>query len=160
VRPAPPRIPAYLLALASLMLSPCCQPHRNTDTTTISPDSLRSLGLGLSDRLGNAYKRADWPAVAALLAPDYLGTAPGLQWDTDSLKKAFPSIHYVAFRRDEATVKQIAPTVLLVNEDGFLTESQAGQEISGRYRFTNVWVQRDQRWQLVVEQEIPLGAHP
>jgi hypothetical protein len=93
-----------------------------------------------------------------MLAPGYLGTAPGLSWNLDSLRAAFPRIHFITWRRDQATVKELSPGTLLVNDDGWLTESYDGQDISGRYRLTEVWVRRDGRWLLLFEQEMPLPA--
>jgi hypothetical protein len=150
------RFSTCLLALASVLLATDCGTPPGNESTGLTTDSLRSLGLGLSDRLSDGYKRGDWPTVAGMLATDYLGTAPGVQWNLDSLQSAFHTIHFVAFHRDDALVKAVAPGILLVNEDGVLTESQSGQDISGRYRFTNIWVQRGGQWLLAVEQEIPL----
>jgi hypothetical protein len=37
-----------------------------------------------------------------------------------------------------------------------MRETYAGQDISGRYWSSDVWVRRGGRWLLLVEQELPL----
>jgi hypothetical protein len=114
--------------------------------------------LGLSDELTRIYKSGDWPALASLVAPDYLGTAPGVEWDVARLKEEFPKVRLVDCRTDAVTVKALAPGLVLLNQDAFLKESYDGQDISGRYRFTTIWTRREGRWQLLFEEEVPLPA--
>jgi Domain of unknown function (DUF4440) len=147
-----------ILALGSLLLCAGCRSGAQRNALALAPDSARVVGLALSDQLSDVYKCGDWPRLATMLAPDYLGAAPGLSWNLDSLQAAFPKIHFIAWRRDAATVKELSPGTLLVNDDGQLTESYDGQDISGRYRLTDVWVRRGGRWLLLFEQEVPLPA--
>jgi len=113
--------------------------------------------LGLGDELTAVYKRRDWPALASLVAPDYLGSAPGFEWDLAKLEAEFPRVQLFDCRVEAATVKALAPGLVLLNQDAVLKETYSGQDISGRYRFTTVWARRDGRWRLVFEQEVPLS---
>ena len=115
-------------------------------------------GLALSDQLSTIYKHGDWSALADLLAPEYLGTAPEGQWDMKALQREFPKIHFTGIHRDHFVVKELAPDVLLLNEDATLQETYDGQDISGRYRFTTIWTRQAERWRLLFEQEMPLAA--
>jgi hypothetical protein len=160
VGPTKRRFSASIPLLVGVLACAGCPPSPQRADLGLPPDSARSVGLALADQLSAAYKRSDWPTVATMVAPDYLGTAPGLTWTLDSLQAGFPKIHFIAWRLDAATVKELSPGVLLVNEDGRLTETYDGQDISGQYRMTDVWVQRGPRWLLLFEQEVPLPASP
>jgi hypothetical protein len=121
-------------------------------------DSLREQMLGMSDRLTAIYRNRDWPALDSLLAEDYLGSAPGLEWNRDSLRAEFPMIHLIGSTREGATVKWLAPGTALLNEDVKLRESFGGEDISGRYRWTTIWVRRGGGWKLAFEQELGIPA--
>ncbi len=112
--------------------------------------------LGLSDRLTAIYRRGDWPALAALLASDYLGTTPGAQWDGEVLEREFAKIRMTDYQRENFLVKQLAPDLVLLNEDATLKETYDGEDISGRYRMTTIWINRANEWRLLFEQEVPL----
>lgn len=60
-------------------------------------------------------------------------------------------------RTTGATVKALAPGLVLLNQDAVLEETYDGEDISGRYRVTTVWARRDGRWRLLFEQEVPLS---
>lgn len=122
------------------------------------PAVVRTEILELSDEVTRIYKRGDWPALASLVAPDYLGCAPGVEWDLAKLKVEFPKIRLIDYRAEGATVKALAPGLILLNQDGLLKEAYDGQDVSGRYRFTTIWARREGRWRLLFEQEIPLSS--
>jgi hypothetical protein len=117
--------------------------------------------LALSDEILAIEKRGDWPALAKVLAPDYRGTAPGeAEWTLATYKAELPKIHPIEWHREGSSFKCLAPGVILQNEDGVLRETYADQDISGRYRFTTIWVRRGGRWRLLFEQEVPLTPAP
>jgi hypothetical protein len=116
----------------------------------------RQVALALGERLTLAYRRRSWPGVDSLLADDYLGVAPGVEWDRAALRHEFPNIRLESLRSDSAIVRTLGPGVLLLDEDATMRESYAGEDISGRYRLTTAWVLRAGQWKLAFEQEIPL----
>ena len=135
---------------ATLGFARCSRPAPRPAAEGASPDSLRTLALALSDELSTAYRHGDWPALAALLAPDYLGTVPGERADRAQLKLQFPKTHLIDVRRGDYVVKLLAQGVLLLNEDVILQETYEGQDISGRYRMTTIWGKDADRWRLDV----------
>lgn len=118
----------------------------------------RAEVLALADQLTAIYKRGDWPALARLVAPDYLGSAPGMEWDFDELKAEFPKVRLVDCHVESSTVRRLAFGLVLLNQDAALKEFYGDQDISGRYRFTTIWARRQGGWRLIFEQEMPLPA--
>jgi hypothetical protein len=57
---------------------------------------------------------------------------PGAQWDRATLEREFAKIRMTD------------------------KETYAGEEISGRYRMTTIWINRANEWRLLFEQEVPL----
>ena len=146
---------ACLLALS--VLTSCGGRTAATGVDAESLESLRTEALALSDQLVGIYKSGDWRALLSLLDPGYLGTAPGIQWNLAALQREFPKIRLSEYHREAFIVKKLAPGMVLLNEDGTLRETYDGQDISGRYRFTTIWVKRAGSWRLLFEQEVPLA---
>jgi hypothetical protein len=130
---------------------------REVDAAPLEPTpAVKAAVLGASARLTQIYEARDLGALIALVAPDYLGSAPGFEWDLAKLKEEFPKIHLHEFHGETPTLKQLAPNLVLLNQDASIRESYDGQDISGRYRMTTIWVHRGGHWCLLFEQEIPL----
>jgi hypothetical protein len=121
-----------------------------------APGEDERLTLSLSNELTDIYLKRDLDRLHKLLAPEYLGTAPGTNWDAERLAAEFPQIEMQAARRLRYTVKPLARDLLLLNEDVELYETYRGQNISGTYRMTTIWTERQGRWLLLFEQEIQL----
>jgi len=122
---------------------------------THQPDA-NAQGGALDATLTDAYLRKDWAALSAIIAPDYYASGDGFEWGFADLQREFPKIQLADFHIERQRVKQLAPGVLLVSDVATVRETYGGQDISGRYLSTDVWVQRDGKWLLLVEQEIPL----
>jgi hypothetical protein len=126
-----------------------------------SSKALNATILSLDDQLSDIYKRGDWSALRGLVAPDYLGSWGNfLTADLSRLQREFPKVRLKSFHRELAVVKSLSPGVVLLNENGRMEETYDGQDVSGRYRFTTVWVHRQGRWRLLFEQEVPLPQAP
>ncbi len=121
-----------------------------------APGKDERLALSLSNELTDIYLQRDLGRLRKILAPDYLGTAPGTNWDAARLAAEFPGIEMQAARRLRYTFKPLAPGLLLMNEDTELYETYRGQNISGTYRMTTIWTERQGQWQLLFEQEVEL----
>jgi len=119
-------------------------------------DSIVAEAVALDRQLTEVYLHRDWPALAAIVAPDYYGTGEGFEWDFAALQREFPKIQLSDFHIERQHVKRLAPDLILINDVLTMREIYAGQNISGRYWSGDIWVRRDGRWLLLVEQEVPL----
>jgi hypothetical protein len=91
-----------------------------------------------------------------MVAPDYYGTGDDFEWDSTALQREFPKIQLSDLHVERQHVKRLAPDLILINDVLTMRETYAGQNISGRYWSNDIWVRRDGRWFLLVEQEFPL----
>jgi hypothetical protein len=126
------------------------------DPKRATGDDSAHLGAILDARLTTAYHSGDWAALEALVAPDYLGITEDFEWDFASLKREFPKIRLIDSKMERQRVKRLASDLILVNDVFTMHETFDGEDISGRYCTSNVWVHRNGRWLLLVEQEVRL----
>ncbi|MBZ5656699.1 MAG: nuclear transport factor 2 family protein [Acidobacteriia bacterium] len=129
-----------------------------TGSQAPSPQSADSSaeGAALDDQLTEVYLRQDWAALEKIVAPDYSGFAADEQWDFSALKREFPKIHLVDLHVERQQVKRLSHDLILVSDVLTMHETYAGQDISGRYWSSDIWVRRNGKWLLLVEQEVPL----
>jgi len=112
--------------------------------------------LAMDDRLSKIYQTGDLAGLKALYAPDYLGYWAGQgAADFATVQREFPKIRLLEFYRGFA-VKELAPGLVLLNEDGMMRETYDGVDVSGQYHYTTV--RRAGRWQLLFEQEVPFAV--
>jgi hypothetical protein len=123
-----------------------------------SPQSTDSAaeGAALDQQLTEVYLRQDRVALEKIVAPDYSGFTADEQWDFSALKREFPKIHLADMHVERQQVKRLGPDLILVNDVLTMHETYAGQDISGRYWTSDIWVRRNGKWLLLVEQEVPL----
>ena len=107
-----------------------------------------------------AWLRADWKKVAALVAPDYWGVGDDFSWDFAKLQEEFPKVKALEYKDEAPQVKQLSPGLVLLNRITRMRETYAGADISGRYWISEIWVHRSGRWLLLVEQEVLIQAIP
>jgi len=119
-------------------------------------DSIVAEAAALDRRLTQIDLSRDWPALEAIVAPDYYGTGEGFEWDFAALQREFPKIQLSDLHVERQNVKRLAPDLILVNDVLTMRETYGGQNISGRYWSGDIWVRRNGRWLLLVEQEVPL----
>jgi len=121
-----------------------------------SQDAVNAQGAALDAKLSDAYMHGDWSAFSAFVAPDYTASGDGFEWNRADLEREFPKIQLLEFRVERQRVKQLSPGVLLVSDIATMRETYDKQDISGRYVSSDVWVNRDGKWWLLVEQETRL----
>jgi hypothetical protein len=121
-------------------------------------DAIETEVLELDKRLTDVYRRHDAQALLALVAPEYYGDAGDFEWDHDTLMREFPKIRLSDLRVERRHVKRLTPDIVQIDCVQTMQEVYDGQDISGRYWTSGIWVHRDGRWLLLVEQEIPLPA--
>lgn len=122
---------------------------------TVSDDSTE-LGSTLDRRLTDAYHRRDWVTLQSLVAPDYAGITEDFEWDFASLQREFHKIRLVDSKIERQRIKRLAPDLILVNDIFTMHETFDGEDISGRYNSSDVWVRRNGHWLLLIEQEVRL----
>jgi hypothetical protein len=119
-------------------------------------DDVTEVGVNLDKQLAEAYHQGNWAQLERLVAPDYSGITEDFEWDFASLKREFPKIRLSEWRIERQRIKRLASDLILVNNIFWMQETFDGQDISGRYCSSNVWVRRNERWLLLVEQEVRL----
>jgi hypothetical protein len=99
-------------------------------------------------------------SIATIVAPEYLAAGDGFSWDLAKLGEEFPKTRALAHKNEVPHLKVLGPGLVLLYRATTMRETYAGADISGRYWISEIWTLGDGRWLLLVEQEIPLPAHP
>ncbi len=113
--------------------------------------------LARAHEYDEAWLRGDWPAVKAMLAPDYY-VFDGDEGDVARLQEEFPKIKTLEYKQEQPHVKILAVDLVLVNHVMQMRETYDGKDMSGRYWYSQIWARRDGRWLLLVEQELPMPS--
>ena len=116
--------------------------------------------LARDHEYSKAWLQADWKAVAALVAPEYWGVGDDFSWDFAKLKQEFPKAKALEYENEAPRLKRLGPDLVLINRVTRMRETYAGADISGRYWISEIWVRRNGRWLLLVEQEVLLQPVP
>ena len=123
----------------------------------ISPDeqALRAI----EDRLPQAWKIHDRAFIEGVLAPEWSVTqADGTMLSRDIVLGTF--FDAVAFETnvvDEVTVKLFGTTAIVLGRTT-ATGTLKGQPFNARIRFTDVFIKRNGRWQVVASHASPSPA--
>jgi mannose-6-phosphate isomerase-like protein (cupin superfamily)/ketosteroid isomerase-like protein len=118
-------------------------------------NSLAAEIIAAEDRYSQAYIHHDWAGASALLAPDYYGNAEGFEGDRTKLEQEFRKIRLLEYNVVSTPhLKLLAPDIVLYNDVVTMRETYGDRDISGRYWHGDIWVRRDGRWLLLVEQEV------
>jgi hypothetical protein len=101
--------------------------------------------------------------------PDYYDNGGDLEWASPPCNRGFPNIHLPDLpsrspfpiclsdlQSERPYVKHLAPELIQVNGTETLHETYDGQDLSGVYWTADVWVRRNSRCWLLVEEELPL----
>lgn len=119
-------------------------------------ESLKSEILSLDHRYAEAWRQGDWATVASLMAPDYWGGGADFSWNLETLRQEFPKVKLLEYQNDPKRVQALGPNAVLLSYVTRMRETYDGEDISGRYGYSQIWVRRVGGWRLLVEQEIPL----
>jgi ketosteroid isomerase-like protein len=113
--------------------------------------------LARDHEYAEAWRRGDWPAIEAMIAPDYYvfdGAGGGIA----RLREEFPKIKLLEYKSEQPHVQILAPDLVLVNYVMQMRETYDGKDMSGRYWYSQIWIRREGRWLLLVEQELPMPS--
>jgi len=98
-----------------------------------------------------AIVKKDVPVLERVLAADFRGTSPGADtyFKGDAINDLTSGDYAVkAMDLDEIVVKVYGDTAVSFTSQAE-TSQYLGKDTSGHYHFTDVWVRRDGRWQVV-----------
>lgn len=119
----------------------------------VQPDMAQQV-IAAENRYTQAYLHRDWTAASALLSSDYYGNAEGFEGDLAKLEHEFPKIHLFHYEVvSTPQLKLLGPDMVLYNDIATVRETYGERDVSGRYWHGDIWVRRDGRWLLLVEQE-------
>ncbi len=111
------------------------------------------------DELATATRQQDGKIIDRILADDFSETsADGLVFTKPELLAALPDFKAEKFQYSDVKTRVFADTAITtLRETGKATFR--GQDASGEYRLTYVWLKRDGRWQIVAAHasRIPSG---
>jgi ketosteroid isomerase-like protein len=119
-----------------------------------TPTAVEKEFTALENTWGEAVKKRDTAYLEKLYAAEYLFTDPSggvadRAKDIGDTKSG--AFKLDAFKLDEIKVHQYG-NVAVVTGRNTLTATADGKDVSGAYRFTDVFVKRDGRWQCVATQ--------
>lgn len=113
--------------------------------------SVREQLVALEDQWMDAWRRRDREACDRILAEEFLLTSSlggevfnKAQW----LEGAMGPIECQSFSFDKVDVR-VYGDAAVVHSEYAQRATARGQDWSGRFRITDVWVKRDDRWQVV-----------
>lgn len=107
--------------------------------------------VGLERQRCDAYVTRDVAVLARLLPEHFTFTRPsGIVLDRAQLLRAIESgeLTFESFDRQVDDVNAYLNTAVAIGRDTVKGQYQ-GRDISGHYRFSNMYVQRDDRWEVV-----------
>jgi ketosteroid isomerase-like protein len=134
-------------AAASQVMKP---PLRPTTSTNTGQDAIRQI-LDLERQSKDAAIHRDADFVQRTLADDYVAISPLGQIitkaETVAARKS-GQLHYDSLEISDVVVR-VYGTTAIVTARADVKGRDFGEEFSGPYRFTRVWVRRNGQWQAV-----------
>lgn len=121
-------------------------------------DPVKSTLLGMEHDWGTAMMKGDWAALDRIMAPDWVLTAP--DGTVQTRDQALADLRSGALKFESMVPSQVE--VRLFGDTAIITgisddrTTYKGQDVSGRYRFTDVFVNRDGKWQAVSTHVTPV----
>lgn len=146
----------WILILSMSWLIGSCAPAESTTSEapaapTESDADVEATILGLEQQWVDAIVNKDTAALDRLLADDFVGTSPtGFYYykDTAIDDLAQGTLDVTSMDLDEASVNVYGDTAVTFTSQEEVS-TYAGEDTSGHYRYTNVWIRRDGEWHVV-----------
>ena len=121
----------------------------NGDATPTHDNSTQQELTNLLNELVEAAKKQDTAAFDRILADDFIETnADSLMFDKAQVLAAIPQVAQSSYEFSEVKARFFGDTAVMTFRQNSKGKFQ-GQDFSGDYRETLVWVKRDGRWQIV-----------
>jgi ketosteroid isomerase-like protein len=120
----------------------------------VASAELKQEMMKLHHSWDDAFLKRDAKAVDALLADEYVSTGPdgerySKKQTIDDMKSGVDVVE-AAFT-DEFQITPYGNDMVVVRSRWAATETYKGKQTKGQYRYTDVWVKRDGRWQVVAD---------
>ena len=140
------------VASICIVLAAACATARvkPTPTTRVPPDPEQTIAI-LQRAWVSALEHGDVAAIEALLAPEFINTNADGSVLPRAEELAPPRDGTVKFTRatiEDLQVRVLGTTAIATGVAEFVGNF-GDRPFAGRERFTDVWLQRDGRWQVV-----------
>ena len=128
-------------------------------SSSASGDETRKTLLALEQRLMESVKMRDADSLSLIVASDFTFANPRLAVRRSDrsgfMQHALGDMKLTSFEFDKTTVRVFGRTAIV---SGLLNQraSVAGEDWSGTYLLTDVWISRDGVWRVVSRHESPL----
>ncbi len=146
-----------LIVFCTIAFSSACAESRKTVAETETPEQVLQDLKKMQVSLVAAVQRKDTDALAQLWADEYIGTAPnGRVVTRNDLMSAVKggAINLEALDIDDLRIRLFGDVAVLTGH-AQVKATVNGEDYSGSYRGTGVYVKRDGRWQAVGVQVAP-----
>jgi ketosteroid isomerase-like protein len=150
------------LALALLVISLACAADRRTVAETQTPGEVEQELRQLQRQLIAAIQRRDRDALNRIWADEYLGTAPNGRVVTkadllSAIEGGAITVESIEF--DDMRVRLFDNMALLTGHAS-VRARVSGEDMSGSYRGTGIYIKRNNRWEVVGVHVGPDGTRP
>ena len=147
-----------VLILAALTLIPsCAAPSEEAKASpapslaAAPPENVDEVITQLEKDWVAAIVKKDVATIDALLASDFNGTSP--TGSTFPKAEAIEELKAGTYAVESMTMDEVSVNVYGNTAVSFTSQQEKsklnGKDISGHYHFTNVWVKKDGKWQVV-----------
>jgi len=150
-----PHVAGLVLAVTAWSCANVPEPQKPAAATTaaaaVPAEDVESTVIQLERDWVLAIEKKDTAALDRLLADDFVGTSPTAHTYTKTQAiQDIKDARYVvgAMELDELSVNVYGTTAVSFASQEEKSKYE-GQDTSGHYHFTDVWVKKDGRWQAV-----------
>ncbi len=144
------------MILAALPIVASSQTKTRRPRRNVRPGlSLEQTLKKMEGELFEAFKQRDRAALDRLMTPDYMATnQDGSTSNKAETLEAFKNdaVSIESFETEDVLVRPLGNTAIITGHSRWKGR-RGGQEASGQFRHTGVWVKRQGRWQIVSWQE-------
>jgi ketosteroid isomerase-like protein len=150
--------PIQALVLACVLVLGLPGRHNRFEAAALHEDTAKEQILALDQQLNVAAVNGDLKFFAKVMSDDYVGVAP----DGTILRKSLIAEHYLSGSLHYESVVPSEVEVHLHGNWAILTEvtvvkgRDGNTDLSGRYRITRVFLERNGDWQVVAFQATPM----
>ena len=130
--------------------------------TEVNDNREKQAIIELKHRSNDAVVRRDFAELRRVEGEDFVVTYPDGRLGTRDQELAdfeTGKVRIVSATADDLTVRLYEHTAILLGRQK-ITAQSGDQSISGVYRFTDVLLNRDGKWQFVASQSTPLAGPP
>ena len=145
------------LSIACLLVAVHAQPSGSQSKT--NPEQEKAAVAQLEDQWLSALNSADVDMIAGILADDFVRPAPDSgRFITKADLLSYYRSHLKAIRPEERQIDDMTVSMYgtMAIARGLVIRSAADGHVTSRLLFTDVFAQRDGKWQAVSAQENPV----